>query len=141
MRRAGRRAWVVGMNEFSEAERAYLRGQRLGRLATVDPQGQPQANPVAYFLQDDDTILIGGYTMGRTKKWRNLQKNPLLALVADDIASLRPWKVRGVEIRGEAELLIGPHDLGPHFSEELIRIRPRWVHSWGLDGDEGPVPA
>ncbi|CAM5428732.1 Pyridoxamine 5-phosphate oxidase OS=Streptomyces glaucescens OX=1907 GN=SGLAU_26495 PE=4 SV=1 [Streptomyces glaucescens] len=51
------------------------------------------------------------------------------------IASLRPWKVRGVEVRGEAELLVGPHDLGPHFSEELIRIRPHWVHSWGLDDD------
>ncbi|GAA2648353.1 hypothetical protein GCM10010307_55700 [Streptomyces vastus] len=49
------------MTEFSEAERAYLRSQRLGRLATVDQHGQPQANPVGFFPQDDGTILIGGY--------------------------------------------------------------------------------
>ncbi|WHM35853.1 PPOX class F420-dependent oxidoreductase [Streptomyces sp. BPTC-684] len=121
------------MTEFSAAERAYLKSQRLGRLATVDPKGQPQANPVGFFPQDDGTILIGGYALGTTKKWRNLLANPRLALVVDDVVSVRPWRVRGVEIRGEAELLTGPHELGPHFSEELIRIRPQKIHSWGLE--------
>ncbi|MFD7939694.1 PPOX class F420-dependent oxidoreductase [Streptomyces sp. NPDC059755] len=121
------------MTEFSTTERAYLMSQRLGRLATVDPSGQPQANPVGFFLQEDGTILIGGFAMGRTKKWRNLRKNPKAALVVDDVVSLRPWTVRGVDIRGEAELLIGPHELGPHFSEEVIRVHPRRIHSWGLE--------
>lgn len=120
---------------FSEAEYAYLRSQRLGRLATVDPTGQPQANPVGFFPQDDGTILVGGRAMGATKKWRNLQKNPKVALVVDDLASERPWRVRGIEIRGDAELLTGPHELGPHFSEEVIRIHPRWVRGWGLEED------
>ncbi|MEU3512644.1 PPOX class F420-dependent oxidoreductase [Streptomyces longwoodensis] len=123
------------MTAFSEAERAYLASQRLGRMATVDPHGQPQANPVGYRLQDDGTILIGGYAMGRTKKWRNLRENPRIALVVDDIVSLRPWKVRGVDVRGEAELLVGPHDLGAHLSEELIRIHPHRIHSWGLEDE------
>ncbi|WP_055494627.1 PPOX class F420-dependent oxidoreductase [Streptomyces sp. TP-A0356] len=126
------------MTEFSEAERVYLRSQRLGRLATVDPHGQPQANPVGFFLQEDGTILIGGLAMGSTKKWRNLQKNPKVALVVDDIVSLSPWRVRGVDIRGEAELLTGPHGLGAHFSEEVIRVRPRRIHSWGLTGERAP---
>lgn len=121
------------MTEFSDAERAYLTSQRLGRLATVDSKGQPQANPVGYFPQDDGTILVGGYALGTTKKWRNLKANPKVALVVDDIVSHRPWKVRGVDIRGEAELLTGPHELGPHFSEELIRIHPNKIHSWGLE--------
>ncbi|MET9481690.1 MULTISPECIES: PPOX class F420-dependent oxidoreductase [unclassified Streptomyces] len=121
------------MTEFSDAERAYLRTQRLGRMATVDPKGQPQANPVGFHPQDDGTILIGGYALGTTKKWRNLLTHPKVALVVDDIVSVTPWKVRGVDIRGEAELLTGPHDLGPHFSEELIRIHPRKIHSWGLE--------
>ncbi|MEV5974662.1 PPOX class F420-dependent oxidoreductase [Streptomyces sp. NPDC051921] len=119
---------------FSEAERAYLRTQRLGRMATVDPAGQPQANPVGFFPQEDGTVLVGGGAMGRTKKWRNLHANPKVALVVDDLASVRPWRVRGVEIRGEAELLVGPHRLGPYFSEEVIRIHPRRIHSWGLEG-------
>ncbi|MFJ3586876.1 PPOX class F420-dependent oxidoreductase [Streptomyces sp. NPDC090127] len=117
---------------FSEAELAYLRTQRLARMATVDPTGQPQANPVGFFPQPDGTVLVGGLAMGRSKKWRNLGANPKVALVVDDLASVRPWRVRGVEIRGVAELLVGPHELGPHFSEEVIRIHPRRVHSWGL---------
>jgi pyridoxamine 5'-phosphate oxidase family protein len=124
------------MTAFTEAERLYLTSQRLGRLATVAPDGQPQANPVGFFPQDDGTILVGGYALGRTKKWRNLQRNPKVALVVDDVVSVRPWRVRGVDIRGEAELLTGPHDLGAHFSEELIRIHPRRIHSWGLE-EEG----
>ncbi|MFI8519392.1 PPOX class F420-dependent oxidoreductase [Streptomyces sp. NPDC085481] len=119
---------------FSAAEAAYLRTQRLARMATVDPSGQPQANPVGFFPQEDGTVLVGGAAMGRTKKWRNLQGNPKVALVVDDLASVRPWRVRGVEIRGEAELLVGSHALGPHFSEEVVRIRPRRIHSWGLEG-------
>lgn len=121
------------MTEFSEAERAYLKSQRLGRMASVDATGQPQANPVGFFPQDDGTILVGGYALGTTKKWRNLQKNPKVSLVVDDVVSERPWTVRGVDIRGDAELLTGPHELGPHFSEELIRIHPRRIHSWGLE--------
>ncbi|MFJ6664508.1 MULTISPECIES: PPOX class F420-dependent oxidoreductase [unclassified Streptomyces] len=121
------------MTGFSAAELSYLRSQRLGRMATVDPRGQPQANPVGYRLQDDGTILIGGYAMGSTKKWRNLRENPRIALVVDDIVSVEPWRVRGVDIRGEAELLVGSHALGPQLSEEVIRIHPRRVLSWGLE--------
>ncbi|MFF0425755.1 PPOX class F420-dependent oxidoreductase [Streptomyces sp. NPDC004520] len=128
---------------FSEAERAYLtEGRKLGRMATVDPSGQPQANPVVYFPQEDGTVLVGGIRMGGTKKWRNLRKNPKVALVVDDLVSVRPWRVRGIDIRGEAELLVGSHLLGPSFSEEVVRIRPRRVHSWGLEDYDrsGPLP-
>ncbi|WP_405921975.1 PPOX class F420-dependent oxidoreductase [Streptomyces sp. NBC_00122] len=117
---------------FSEAELTYLRSQRLGRLATVDATGQPQANPVGFFPQEDGTILVGGMAMGTTKKWRNLQRNPRLALVVDDLVSTRPWLVRGIEIRGHATLEVGPHTLGPHFGPEVIRIHPDHVHAWGL---------
>ncbi|MEU5807695.1 MULTISPECIES: PPOX class F420-dependent oxidoreductase [unclassified Streptomyces] len=119
---------------FSEAELAYLRSQPLGRLATVDATGQPQANPVGFFTQEDGTILVGGLAMGTTKKWRNLQGNPRLALVVDDLVSTRPWRVRGIEIRGRATLEVGPHALGAHFSPEVIRIHPDRVLAWGLDG-------
>ncbi|MFD9337649.1 PPOX class F420-dependent oxidoreductase [Streptomyces sp. NPDC060028] len=118
---------------FGEAELAYLRSQRLGRLATVDAAGQPQANPVGFFPQDDGTILVGGSAMGTTKKWRNLVANPRLSLVVDDLVSTRPWRVRGVEIRGRATLEVGPHALGPYFSPEVIRIHPTRVFTWGLE--------
>ena len=118
--------------ELDQAELAYLRGQRLGRLATVDGKGRPQANPVGFFLRADGTVDIGGDAKGTTKKWRNIADNPNVSLVIDDIASLRPWRVRGVEIRGVAEQVVGPHDHGNRMSEELIRIRPYKIYSWGL---------
>ncbi|MFE3938093.1 PPOX class F420-dependent oxidoreductase [Streptomyces goshikiensis] len=118
---------------FSEAELAYLTSQHLGRLATVDAAGQPQANPVGFFPQEDGTVLVGGLAMGTTKKWRNLQGNPRLALVVDDLVSTRPWRVRGIEIRGLSPLEVGPHALGPHFSPEVIRIHPDKVFAWCLD--------
>jgi pyridoxamine 5'-phosphate oxidase family protein len=119
--------------ELDDSELAYLRSQRLGRLATVDAKGRPQANPVGYFLRPDGTIDIGGYTMGATKKWRNVAANPYVSLVVDDIASVQPWRVRGVEVRGTAEQVVGPHDLGAHMSPELIRITPYAIISWGLE--------
>ncbi|WP_448333607.1 PPOX class F420-dependent oxidoreductase [Streptomyces sp. DSM 41534] len=121
------------MTVFTEPETGYLGSQRIGRLATVDKHGQPQANPVAFFLNEDGTVDIGGFAMGRTKKWRNTETNPKVALVVDSLVSEQPWLVCGVEIRGEAERRTGPHTLGAHLSQEVIRIHPRWVYSWGLE--------
>src|SRR5215218_8467451 len=45
---------------FTEKERAYLSSQRLARLATVSPSGQPDADVVGFELDGDD-ILIGSY--------------------------------------------------------------------------------
>ncbi len=80
---------------------------RPGRLATVDPSGAPQNNPVG-FTVDEATgqVLIGGLAMGQTRKFRNVQRNPNVALVVDDLASVSPWVVRGVELRGVAEALV-----------------------------------
>jgi pyridoxamine 5'-phosphate oxidase family protein len=120
--------------ELSSSERDYLAGQRLGRLATVDANGQPQNNPVGFFLNDELGVIdIGGKAMGRTKKFRNVRSNPLVSLVVDDLASVTPWHVRGVEFRGHAEALTDWQPPYPYYSREAIRIRPTRVISWGID--------
>ncbi|MCM2425523.1 PPOX class F420-dependent oxidoreductase [Streptomyces sp. RKAG337] len=124
------------MTIFSADERAYLDEQKLGRLATVDGKGQPQANAVGFVVRDDGSIDIGGHAMGTTKKWRNIAGNPLVSLIVDDIVTQHPWAVRGIEIRGDAEQLTGAHDLGAYLSPEVIRIRPRRVITWGIGGGE-----
>lgn len=122
--------------ELSAAERDYLTGQRLGRLATVDARGQPQNNPVGFFLNDELGVIdIGGRAMGQTKKFRNVRSNPLVSLVVDDLASVRPWHVRGVEIRGHAEALTDWQPPYPYYSREAIRIHPARIISWGLGED------
>jgi len=112
----------------------YLGSQRLGRLATVDPHGAPQNNPVGFrYNAEAGTIDIGGLSMGASRKFRNLAGNPNVAFVVDDIASVQPWRVRCVEIRGRAEALRDQVPLAPGMSPEIIRIHPERIISFGLD--------
>lgn len=127
------------MSVFTSAEVAYLGSQRLARLATVGPDGQPHVTPVGFRYNPElDTIDIGGHDFAKRKKYRDVQRNPLVALVVDDLASVSPWVVRGIEIRGEAQALeSGGEALGPGFDPEMFRIRPRRIVSWGLEGAGG----
>jgi pyridoxamine 5'-phosphate oxidase family protein len=54
--------------------------------------------------------------------------------VVDDV--LPPWRARGVEVRGRAEVYSqGGKEIMEDFSEELIRIFPRRIVGWGIDSD------
>jgi pyridoxamine 5'-phosphate oxidase family protein len=120
---------------FSPEQLAYLHGQRLGRLATVDAAGAPQNNPVAFFVDDvTGQVLIGGYHMGDTRKFRNVGGNPNVALVVDDLVSVDPWRPCMVEIRGTAEALVDVEPPTPGMSREQIRITPTRVIAFGLEG-------
>ncbi|MFG1925536.1 PPOX class F420-dependent oxidoreductase [Cryptosporangium sp. NPDC048952] len=117
---------------FDDAEREYLSDQRLGRLATVDAKGIPQNSPVGFSVDyEAGTIDIAGWNMGASRKFRNVRQQGGVAFVVDDIASVNPWRVRGVEIRGVAEALTEPQ-------REIIRIHPHWIFSWGLDDPDHP---
>src|ERR1044071_1649409 len=92
------------MSSFTEKELAYLGSQQLGRLATVNQKGQPQITPVGFHYNADlDVIEIGGRYLSKTQKVRNIKKDPHVSFVIDDVAP--PWKPRGVEIRGIAEII------------------------------------
>jgi pyridoxamine 5'-phosphate oxidase family protein len=121
---------------FTEAEQAYLADQRLGRLATVAPNGAPQNNPVGFRYKSELGVIdIFGLRMGATRKFRNLRTNPNVALVVDDLASVDPWVVRGIEIRGTAEALLDQVPPMATMSREIIRIHPLRVISWNVDQD------
>jgi len=122
------------MPELTESVIAYLGSQRLGRLATVDRHGAPQNNPVGFrYNAELGTIDIGGRAMGASRKFRNLATNPQVAFVVDDIASVQPWRVRCVEIRGHAEALADQQPYLQGMSPEIIRVYPDRVISFGLD--------
>ncbi len=121
------------MTHFTEQELAYIRSQRLGRLATVSPDGYPQNAPVGFrYNADMDAIEISSFNMSRSKKFRNVQTNPHVAFVIDDV--LPPWQPRGVEIRGTAEA-IEQHDPSRNTDTSFIRITPRQIIGWGIDTD------
>ena len=125
------------MSAFTEKEIEYLRGQRLARIATVGRDGSPHVVPVGFRLgADGETIEIGGHGLSRSKKWRDLQANPRIAFVVDDLASTTPWTPRGIEVRGHAELnQEGGHQRfgGGGWDNVWIRIVPERIVSWGLN--------
>jgi pyridoxamine 5'-phosphate oxidase family protein len=119
---------------FTDSELAYLGSQRLGRLATVSPSGAPQANPVGFTVNVElGTIDIFGFNLAKSKKYRNVRANPKVAFVVDDLASVNPWVVRGVEIRGVAEALGGVAAPMAQMGDDVIRVHPRRIISWGVD--------
>ena len=121
------------MSVFTDEEREYLAsGVPLGRLATVGPDETPHVVPTG-FRYDTDTIDVGGHDFATRKKYRDVLRHPKLAFVIDDLVSVSPWRVRGIEIRGEAEVLdTGGSELGRGFAPEMFRITPKRIVSWGL---------
>lgn len=113
---------------FHDFELEYLRQQPLGRLATAQHDGTLQVSPVGFrYNAELDTIDVGGFRMTRSRKYRNVADNGRVAFVVDDLRSRDPWRVRCLEIRGTAEVVPG---------EELIRIHPQRVISFGIDDAE-----
>jgi pyridoxamine 5'-phosphate oxidase family protein len=125
------------MPMFSEKEIEYLTGQRLGRLATVTPGGRAHVVPTGFRLDDSRTAIeISGHNLAarRPAYLRNIEANPWVAFVVDDLAAVQPWTPRGVTIRGRAEIHAeGGQRLRPGFDAMLIRITPTRITSWGID--------
>jgi pyridoxamine 5'-phosphate oxidase family protein len=115
----------------------YLAGQMIGRLATVQPDGTLQNNPVGYrYNPETGTIDIGGYNLAGSRKFRNLAENKQVAFVVDDIVSTDPWRVRCLEIRGIAEAIDPAADPTSTLEAPIIRIHPRRIISFGLDNPD-----
>jgi len=116
------------MTMFTQAELAYLRTERrLGRLATVGPDGTPHVTPVGWRLGPGGSVVeITGRNFAATKKFRDVARTHTAAIVIDDVQP--PWRPRGIEIRGRAEAIDHP--------EPFIRIHPERIVTWGLDDTE-----
>lgn len=119
---------------FTDTELHYLGAQRLGRIATQQPNGTLQVSPVGFLYNaETETIDVHGFRMERSRKYHNVADNGRVAFVVDDLASVQPWRPRCVEIRGRAEALVGA-DGAP-----LIRITPERIISFGLDDADKPA--
>jgi pyridoxamine 5'-phosphate oxidase family protein len=123
---------------LTQSEIEYLASQRLGRLATIQPNGTLQNSPVGFrYNPDTQTIDIGGYDMAASRKFRNVAANGQVAFVVDDIVSTSPWRVRCLELRGVAEAIdpdASPAAPGADAaSGPIIRIHLRRIISFGID--------
>jgi pyridoxamine 5'-phosphate oxidase family protein len=116
---------------FSGEETAYLRSQRLARIATVSAGGQPDVVPVGFEF-DGTYVYVGGIDPARTRKFRNVRAgNTKVALVIDDLVSANPWTPRYLRIYGNAELTERQGQFGPG---GYLRITPTISWSFNLEG-------
>ena len=123
------------MSAFTSAEIEYLQSHQLGRLATVNGEGEPHVVPTGFrYNAELDTIDIGGHNLATSKKFRDAKRTGRAAFVVDDV--LPPWQPRGVELRGRAEVFEERGDeVNSDFDAELIRLHPTRIVGWGIDTD------
>jgi hypothetical protein len=99
MVRGQRRGRSIAMS--AQERDLFLAEQRTCRAATVGPGG-PHVSPV-WFIWDGQALWV--YSLTRSQRWTNLQRDPRVAVVID--AGLHYHELHGVEIEGEAAV-VGP---------------------------------
>jgi pyridoxamine 5'-phosphate oxidase family protein len=114
---------------FSEKEIAYVKSQRLGRIATASEDMQPDVAPVGFDF-DGTYFYIGGLNLPKTLKYKNVQTNPKISLAIDDLESINPWLPRGIKIHGIADFTTRRGYVG---AATYIRIKPKEKWSWGIE--------
>jgi pyridoxamine 5'-phosphate oxidase family protein len=125
------------MSLFTDEEIAYLHGQRLGRLATANTHGELHVTPVGFAYNAElDTIDIGGSRegFGASRKYRDAKATGHAAFVVDDVLPGPDGGIRGIEIRGRAEVhTTGGELVRPGGDRAFIRIVPTRIISWGIN--------
>jgi pyridoxamine 5'-phosphate oxidase family protein len=118
---------------FTDKESAYLSGQHIGRLATVDSKGRPHVIPTGFhFNADKGVVEIGAHNLpGRGQKrlyLNHVEANSHVAFVADDLVTEPSWAPRGVAVRGRAKVHEqGGERLAPGFEPVWIEVIPETI--------------
>ena len=120
------------MSAFTVAELEYLTSQPLMRFASASLSGRPDVAPVVFEIDGDD-VLTAGFDITHTVRYKNIQSNPRVSVVVDDLASVNPWSPRGIKIIGTA--VIEDIDGSPRF-----RISPEVIISWALNDTTPGIP-
>jgi pyridoxamine 5'-phosphate oxidase family protein len=113
-----------GLVTFTDDEVAFLTQSRLARVATASKQGQPHVVPVVYEF-DGTAFYFTGWNLERTLKFRNLLENRKVAMVIDEMVTVCPWRPRGVEVRGVAEI-------GEEGGRAYVKVTPEVKRCWGF---------
>ncbi len=85
-------------------------------------------------------IEFGGPDLSRSRKLRNIQADPRVSFIVDDVATLEETlgpdgqRGRGIEVRGRAEIVPVGQPIMDGFSNELIRIHPHRILALNVNG-------
>ncbi|CAB4606643.1 MAG: PPOX class F420-dependent oxidoreductase [Actinobacteria bacterium] len=120
------------MSVFTSAELHYLKSQPLMRFASASVNGRPDVAPVVFEIDDND-ILTGGFDITHTVRYKNIQSNPRVSVVVDDLASINPWSPRGIKI-------IGGAIIEKFNGSQRFRISPEVIISWAINDTTPGIP-
>ncbi|HEY3881127.1 MAG TPA: PPOX class F420-dependent oxidoreductase [Trebonia sp.] len=121
---------------FTDAERQFLNRQPLGHLSTIGSDGFPQVKPLGFSYNENlGTIDIAGFNMAASAKYRNVQANPRVGFVVDEMTEQSMEGAHFLEVRGTAETVTGPPSADGHLAAEIIRIHPTRVIAFNVDPD------
>jgi pyridoxamine 5'-phosphate oxidase family protein len=109
---------------FTEEEMEFLAENRLARIATVSADLQPHVVPVTYEF-DGTSFYFSGWNLAKSLKFRNILENNKVAMVFDDLLTVSPWRPRGLEVRGVAEVAYSG-------GSPYVKVIPLTKRSWGL---------
>ena len=111
---------------LSDHERGFLLMQRVGHLATADSQAVPHVVPVCFTISQDTLYITIDEKPKRVagpalKRVRNIEHNPVVAIVVDRYDDKDWTRLGWVMLRGRAEILRAgtEHDR----AQELLRSR------------------
>ena len=120
--------------ELTDAELAFIKEQRIGRLATASPSGAPDVSPsLAIYRRSLGVFLFGGQGIERTRRYNNARRNPQASLVFDAI-SWDPYELKGLKVAGSIEVHVADDavNLGA-MGIPLLVLRPERKWAWGFD--------
>jgi PPOX class probable F420-dependent enzyme len=104
----------------------YLATREVVVLATLMPDGSPAATPM-WFLPEPDAIVM--VSVDGLRKVGNIRRDPRVAVVAE--TSTPEGAIRGVAVRGRAEILAESAERRALVGRLLDRYRPRLERIWG----------
>jgi PPOX class probable F420-dependent enzyme len=136
------------MTRLNKKVSQLLARERVCRVATADPDGQPHLVPVCHVMVGEKIYFGSG---NDARKVENLRQNPRIALTVDLYSE--DWShLKGVMVQGTAALIErGPrfkqararlYEKYPQYPEEaalatsdsvIVEVTPTRVFTWGLD--------
>lgn len=132
---------------LTDAELAFVRAARVGRLATVDAANRPMVVPFCYAVLDGDEPLepfvvsvldekpkrVGDRELARV---RNIRSNPAVSFVIDQYDD-RDWsRLAFVQVRGQATVV--EPDAGIH-AGAIAALRAKYPQYASMAIDRRPV--
>lgn len=93
----------------------------------------PEVSPVA-FEYDGKYFYIGSHDQDiffKTRRYKNIKSgNSRVSITIDDLASVEPWRPRGIKLSGVADTIEREGMFG---RGSYLRITPHVTVSWGIE--------